>query len=101
MLQPVLAEQAAADSKSNGAPVGSKDPGDLEALSLTDLNDTAILLRFIKEQAIYIYEEAARVSVSVNASPDYKPPTSIPVDLKVKKFLPARQQWLVFYVGTM
>jgi hypothetical protein len=82
----------------------NKDPNakeKLEVLSLNDLNDTAILLSFIKEQSINIYEEAARLPAGVDASSEYKPLSSIPVNYKNKSFLPARQQWLVFYLGIM
>lgn len=73
----------------------------LEEFTLNDLNDTAILLSFIREQCINIYEETAREPVRLDASPQPKLINTIPVKLKAKEYLPARQEWLVFYLGVM
>ncbi len=74
----------------------------LDELTLNDLNDLAILLQFIKEQSINIYEEAAREKVGLDASPEFKPVAEIPIkEIDQKNLLPARQEWLVFYLGVM
>lgn len=102
---PVYAESSPSSAKGtapNTVPkADQKAQEKLEVLSLNDLNDTAILLRFIKEQSISIYQEAARLPAGADASAEYKAPSSIPVNHKDKSFLPARQQWLVFYLGIM
>ena len=94
------ADTKAAEAKSSTA-AGADKGEKLEELSLNDMNDIAILLRFISEQSINIYEEAARIPVGTDASANYKPYETIPVELKTKKFLPCRQEWLVFYLGIM
>lgn len=82
--------------------VTPKETAKLEELSLNDLQDVGILLSFIQEQCINVYEEAARVPVSVNSGPEMKVITKIPITLNPQQtFLPARQEWLVFYVGTI
>lgn len=73
----------------------------LEELTLNDIQDTALLLDFIQEQCINVYEEASRVPVSVNSTADFKQIDKIPVQLSGKTFLPPRQEWLVFFVGTV
>lgn len=95
------AAETNAKPSANAAAAAEKKTEKLEELSLNDMNDIAILLRFISEQSINIYEEAARIPVGTDASPNYKPYESIPVELKTKKFLPCRQEWLVFYLGIM
>lgn len=79
-----------------------KQNGDtLQELTLDDMNDVAILLDFISEQSKNIYQETIREPVGLDSSPDQKKLDSIPVQIKEEKYLPARLQWLVFYLGIM
>lgn len=83
----------ASEQKSNEA---------LEELTLNDLDDLSILLNFISEQSINLYQETVREPVSIDSDPDRKSLTSIPLaTLKEGGYLPARIQWLVFYFSTM
>lgn len=90
-------EKAAATPAAGAAKSGEK----LTELSLNDVQDAGLLLDFIQEQCINVYEEASRVPVSTNSTPDIKQLNKIPVQLNTKTFLPPRQEWLVFFVGTV
>jgi hypothetical protein len=72
-----------------------------EEITLNDVRDAALILDYIRRQAISIYEEAARPDVDLNASPILVELHSIPQSPLPAKVLPARQEWLVFYLGTM
>lgn len=93
-------EKTAAAQASSSQPAAKPD-GKLTELTLNDIQDTALLLDFIQEQCINVYEEASRVPVSVNSTADFKQIDKIPVPLTGKTFLPPRQEWLVFFVGTV
>jgi hypothetical protein len=103
-VQPDATAGAAAAGTTASSPAGTT--GDtaastaLQELSLNDLQDVGICLRLIGDQAKYIYEEASRTTVSMHDSPDIKPIRSIPYTVK-GKVLPARQQWLVYYLASM
>lgn len=74
----------------------------LQELTLNDLQDVGIQLRQIKQQAILIYEEASRTPVPLTASPEVPEIHTIPIThLPHAKLLPARQEWLVFFLATM
>lgn len=74
----------------------------LQELTLNDLQDVGIQLRQIKQQAILIYEEASRTPVPLTASPDVPEFHTIPITHQPHaKLLPARQEWLVFFLATM
>lgn len=73
----------------------------LEELSLNDIQDVGILLRHIKQQSINVYEEAARRPVNAKDSADVAEITSIPVKNSDSQMLPARREWLVFFLATM
>jgi hypothetical protein len=92
---PAFAEPEKADSSSNG---GKQQ---LEELSLNDIQDVGILLRHIKQQSINVYEEAARKPVKPEDTADVPVIASIPVKGDDVDFLPARREWLVFFLATM
>ncbi len=73
----------------------------LEELSLNDIQDVGILLRHIKQQSINVYEEAARRPVNAKDSADIPEITSIPIKNSDSAMLPARREWLVFFLATM
>jgi hypothetical protein len=77
-----------------------ESPAQLQELSLNDVQDVGIMLRLIGDQAKYIYEEASRTAVTPQDAPQIRTVHSIPYGIK-GKVLPARQQWLVFYLTTM
>jgi hypothetical protein len=70
-------------------------------LSLNDVEDAGMLLRFIGQQAINLYEEASRTKLGVNSVAEIPDIRSIPVKTTATNFLPPRQEWLVFYVGSI
>jgi hypothetical protein len=70
-------------------------------LSLDDLRDCAILLKLVKQQAINLYQEAAREKVKLDASADVPDIKSIPYKFDSKDLLPPRREWLIFYLGSM
>lgn len=81
---------------------GKKAASKLEELTLNDIQDAGLLLDFIKEQCVNVYEEAARVPVSLNSGPELLQLEKIPSNLASnQKFLAPRQEWLVFFVGTI
>ena len=92
----VKAEASKADPK-KADPKKAK----LEELSLNDIQDLGLLLDFIQEQSINVYEEASRIPVALNSGPDIRQINKIPYTLDGKDFLPPRQEWLVFFVGTV
>ena len=73
----------------------------LQELTLNDLQDLGILWRHIRQQAINIYEEASRTPVKLTASADVPALSTSPIHIVAMKLLPARQEWLVFFLGTM
>lgn len=73
----------------------------LEPLSLNDVQDAGLLLNLIQSQCINIYQEASRAPVSLESSPEIKFPSKIPTTLPNANFLPPRQEWLIFFVGTI
>lgn len=95
---PMLTANAA---EQDSTPTTNNSPANLEVLSLTVLRDLGILLRHMKQQSINIYREASRTEVSPKDSPDIPHIETIPYATGGKTFLPARQQWLVFFLGTM
>jgi hypothetical protein len=75
--------------------------GHLQVLTLNDLRDVGILLHDIKQQAINVYREASRARLDSNASAEVPVIKSIPQDNVSTKLLPARRQWVLFFLGTM
>lgn len=80
----------AADSK-DGSPV---------AVTLEDVRDTGILLHFLKENILGVYREASRTKIGADGSADLPELATLPAHIK-GALLPPRQQWLVFFVGTI
>jgi hypothetical protein len=72
-----------------------------QEIGLNDVRDAGMMLNYIKRQAISIYEEAARPNIDVSSSPEVTEFQTIPQAQLPSKVLPARQEWLVFYLGTM
>lgn len=87
----VLAEEPPAAAKTDAT----------EVLTLDDVQDVAIILRQIRQESINIYEEASRVRVPLDGKPELPDIHSIPCKIADSQVLPARQEWLVWYVGTM
>jgi hypothetical protein len=77
------------------------DAKPLEQLSLNDIQDTGILVRNIQQGAINIYEEAARAKLSLTSAAELPQFRSIPVKLPSTEMMPARQEWLVYYLGSV
>jgi hypothetical protein len=85
----------AAEEKETPSPAAQQE------ITLNDVRDAGIMLNYIKRQAIGIYEEAARPNIDLTSNSSVHEPDSIPDPHLPAKVLPARQEWLVFYLGTM
>ena len=72
-----------------------------EELTLNDLRDYGMALRVIQQQAINIYLEAVRSDVAPGAGPEIADVKSIPIDTGAKPALPARREWLIYYLTSM
>ncbi len=70
------------------------------AVSLEDVRDTGILLRFIRMNVFGIYQEASREEIRPDSNVDLAEVITIPFRT-TGKLLPARLQWLVFFLGTI
>ena len=83
-------------TNSNAKPVSA------EAM-LSDLRDTRLSLNQLKQQAINLFLEATRITMTVNDAPVEQSPTSISLPmLDAKKAYQApRKEWLVLYVNTL
>lgn len=79
----------------------TKVPDAQEELTLNDVRDVGMILNYIRRQAISIYEEAARPNVDVTYGASVRELQTIPEAKLPAKVLPPRQEWLVFYLGTM
>lgn len=79
------------------APDGTQGP---TAITLEDVRDSGILLRFLRMNIFGIYQEAARTVITNDSPVDLAEAGSIPYKT-TGKLLPPRLQWLVFYLGTI
>ncbi len=70
---------------------------------LSDLRDTRLTLTQLKQQAINLFLEATRPSMTVNDAPLEQSPSTITAQMldAKKKYLPPRKEWLVLYVNTL
>src|SRR6185369_8528219 len=87
-----------------GAPIRAEESKGAIApqeLTLNDVQDAGICLNLIRQQAINIYVEAARTQVTLQSNGEIPEIKTIPISTSAKEFLPARQQWLVYYLGFM
>lgn len=73
----------------------------LEELTLNDIQDTGILVRNIQQGAINIYEEASRPILNLNSTADLPLFKTIPVKLPTSELMPARREWLVYYLTSV
>ena len=70
---------------------------------LNDLRDARLCLSQVKQQAINLFLEATRTHVLPSEAPLEQSPQSINAKMinPSRNYLPARKEWLVFYVNTL
>lgn len=80
----------------------AKESGEY-VVTMGDLRDVGLCLQQIKQQAVFIYLEATRKELPVNSPGKIYEPKNLAVDgLNFKEgYLPARKEWLVFFIGSM
>lgn len=74
-----------------------------DSINLDGLRDVGFAINLVRQQALNIFLEATRKSVSFDSSPDTLSPSKISsknID-RSAKYLQPRVEWLVYYVGTM
>jgi len=74
------------------------DSDNKQEITLNDLQDAGILLRYIRRQAINIYVEADRAKLTPTSSPKIPEVEEIPVKVQPKDVLPPRRQWVLLYL---
>jgi hypothetical protein len=72
-----------------------------ELVTLSDLHDAGIALERIKQEAINIYVESTRTTITDASQIDVHDPDSIPAASKGGTPEPPRKDWLVFYVNSL
>lgn len=90
-----------------GTTLKKRTTSDAEQMSpecmLSDLRDTRLSLNQLKQQAVNLFLEATRTSMTVNDAPIEQSPTaiSLPMFDTKAKYLAPRKEWLVLYVNTL
>jgi len=76
-------------------------PVSASQLPLEDLHDVGYILLLIKQQAVDIYAEAARLKTVSDAT--IQPLNAIPQQPRLEEsaYKPLRKAWIVFFIGTM
>lgn len=96
-----------AKAPATGLLLKKRTASDAEQMSpecmLSDLRDTRLSLNQLKQQAINLFLEATRISMTVDDAPVEQSPTSISLQMfdANKKYLAPRKEWLVLYVNTL
>lgn len=101
------AKVPAAKAPATGLLLKKRTASDAEQMTpecmLSDLRDTRLSLNQLKQQAINLFLEATRTSMTVDDAPVEQSPTSISLQIfdANKKYLAPRKEWLVLYVNTL
>ena len=84
-------------------PAGSDSKQVSAEAMLSDLRDTRLSLNQLKQQAINLFLEATRITMTVNDAPVEQSPTAISMQMldANKKYQAPRKEWLVLYVNTL
>ncbi|MBX9770481.1 MAG: hypothetical protein K2X29_03880 [Candidatus Obscuribacterales bacterium] len=80
----------------------AKESGEY-VVTMGDIRDVGLCLKQIKQQAVFIYLEATRKELPVNSPGKIVEPKALSVEgINFKDdYLPARREWLVFFIGSM
>jgi hypothetical protein len=101
LLTPVHPSAYSADNATNISSENSPANGQKQELTLNDVQDAGILLRYIRRQSINIYEEASRTRLTLKSSPKIPQINEIPTRIHYANELPPRRQWIIFFLTSM
>lgn len=80
----------------------AKESGEY-VVTMGDIRDVGLCLKQIQQQAVFIYLEATRKELPINSPGRIVEPKELSVEgINFKEdYLPARREWLVFFIGSM
>ncbi len=84
-----------------GTTPGATSVSKMEELTLEDMRDVGMALQLIRQDCINVYSESVRSRVALTDGPEIRQPDSIPIDTSHLQLLPARREYLVYYLASM